>query len=135
MALLDGYKRLIKPSMETEVRVFTRQKADEEARRVFTGNARQLLLSAPMGQKKVLASDPGFRTGCKVVCLDAQGNLLENDTIYPHNGAHKLAEAQKLISDLVKKYDIEAIAVGNGTAGRETEDFLRKMSLKNVQIV
>lgn len=135
MALLDGYKRLIKPSMETEVRVFTRQKADEEAIRVFTGNARQLLLSAPMGQKKVLAIDPGFRTGCKVVCLDAQGNLLENDTIYPHNGAHKLAEAQKLISDLVKKYDIEAIAVGNGTAGRETEDFLRKMSLKNVQIV
>lgn len=135
MALIDGYKRLLKPSMETEIRVLTRQNADDEAIRVFTGNARQLLLSAPMGQKKVLAIDPGFRTGCKVVCLDAQGNLLENTTIFPHTGATKIAEAQEIISNLVAKYNIEAIAVGNGTAGRETEDFLRKIGLKQVQIV
>lgn len=135
MAIIDGYKRLLKPAMETEIRVLTRQKADEEAIRVFAGNARQLLLSAPMGSKRVLALDPGFRTGCKLVCLDEQGNLLENATVYPHTGAGKAEEAAKTIRHLVEKHAIDAIAIGNGTAGRETEEFVRKMGLKNVSIV
>lgn len=135
MALQDGYKRLLKPSMETEIRVLTRQRADEEAIRVFADNVRQLLLAAPLGQKRLLAIDPGFRTGCKTVVLDAQGALLENTTIFPHNGAGGLAEATKTVRHLVDKYDIEAIAVGNGTAGRETEDFVRKLGLTDVVIV
>src|SRR5690606_14322336 len=124
IALQDSYKRLLKPSMETEVRVLTRQKADEEAIRVFADNVRQLLLAAPLGQKRLLAIDPGFRTGCKTVVLDAQGALLENTTIFPHNGAGGQAEAAKTIELLVKRYEVEAIAVGNGTAGRETEAFV-----------
>ncbi|NGM67170.1 Tex family protein [Sphingobacterium sp. SGR-19] len=135
LALQDGYKRLLKPSMETEVRVLTRQKADEEAIRVFADNVRQLLLAAPLGQKRLLALDPGFRTGCKTVVLDAQGALLENTTIFPHNGAGGLAEAAKTVELLVKRYDVEAIAVGNGTAGRETEEFVRKLGLKDVTVV
>jgi len=135
MALQDGYKRLLKPSMETEIRVLTRQRADEEAIRVFADNVRQLLLAAPLGQKRLLAIDPGFRTGCKTVVLDAQGALLENTTIFPHNGAGGLAEATKTVQHLVDKYEIEAIAVGNGTAGRETEDFVRKLGLTDVVIV
>lgn len=135
MALQDSYKRLLKPSMETEVRVLTRQKADVEAIRVFAENVRQLLLAAPLGQKRLLALDPGFRTGCKTVVLDAQGALLENTTIFPHNGAGGLAEAAKTVELLVKRYDVEAIAVGNGTAGRETEEFVRKLGLKDVTIV
>lgn len=135
LAMLDSYKRLLKPSMETEVRVLTRQKADEEAIRVFADNVRQLLLAAPLGQKRLLAIDPGFRTGCKTVVLDAQGALLENTTIFPHNGAGGLAEAQKTVELLVKRYEVEAIAVGNGTAGRETEEFVRKLGLKDVTIV
>ncbi|PRD57313.1 Tex family protein [Sphingobacterium gobiense] len=135
LALQDSYKRLLKPSMETEVRVLTRQKADEEAIRVFADNVRQLLLAAPLGQKRLLAIDPGFRTGCKTVVLDAQGALLENTTIFPHNGAGGLAEAAKMVELLVKRYDVEAIAVGNGTAGRETEEFVRKLELKDVTVV
>lgn len=134
-ALQDSYKRLLKPSMETEVRVLTRQKADEEAIRVFADNVRQLLLAAPLGQKRLLALDPGFRTGCKTVVLDAQGALLENTTIFPHKGAAGLAEAAKTVELLVKRYEIEAIAVGNGTAGRETEEFVRKLGLSDVTIV
>lgn len=135
LALYDGYKRLLRPSMETEIRVMTRQKADEEAIKVFADNVRQLLLAAPLGQKRLLALDPGFRTGCKTVVLDAQGNLLENTAIYPHNGAGGLAEAERTVKYLVSKYDIEAIAIGNGTAGRETEDFVRKLGLSNVVVV
>ena len=135
LALTDSYKRLLKPSMETEIRVLTRQKADEEAIKVFADNVRQLLLAAPLGQKRLLAIDPGFRTGCKTVVLDEQGQLKENTTIFPHNGANGLAEAQKTIKYLVSKYDIQAIAIGNGTAGRETEDFVRKLALSEVIVV
>lgn len=135
LALYDGYKRLLKPSMETEIRVLTRQRADEEAIKVFADNVRQLLLAAPLGQKRLMAIDPGFRTGCKTVVLDAQGNLLENTAIFPHNGAGGIAEAERTIKYLVSKYDVEAIAIGNGTAGRETEDFVRKLGLKDVTIV
>lgn len=135
LAIIDGYKRLLKPSMETEIRVLTRQKADEEAIKVFADNVRQLLLAAPLGQKRLLALDPGFRTGCKTVVLDAQGNLLENTAIYPHTGASAALEAEKTIKHLVSKYDVEAIAIGNGTAGRETEEFVRKLKLLNIIIV
>ncbi|WP_131536363.1 Tex family protein [Pedobacter nototheniae] len=134
-ALEDGYKRLLEPAMETELRVLTKQKADEEAIRVFAENARQLLLAAPMGQKNVLAIDPGFRTGCKVVCLDKQGQLLENTAIYPHTGQGNVKNAEFTIEELCKKYDVEAIAIGNGTAGRETESFVRSLNLPNVTIV
>ncbi|WP_293955805.1 MULTISPECIES: Tex family protein [unclassified Sphingobacterium] len=135
LALIDSYKRLLKPSMETEIRVLTRQKADEEAIKVFADNVRQLLLAAPLGQKRLLAIDPGFRTGCKTVVLDEQGQLKENTAIFPHTGANGLAEAQKTIKYLVSKYAIQAIAIGNGTAGRETEEFVRKLGLNNVTIV
>lgn len=135
IAFEDSYKRLLKPSMETETRLYSKQKADEEAIKVFAENARQLLLSAPMGQKNVLALDPGFRTGCKLVCLDKQGKLLENTTIYPFTGAGGVKEAEQTLNYLVKKYEIEAIAIGNGTAGRETEEFVRKQNLMGVQVV
>ncbi|MEH3115084.1 Tex family protein [Pedobacter terrae] len=134
-ALEDGYKRLLEPAMETELRVFTKQKADEEAIRVFVENARQLLLAAPMGQKNVMAIDPGFRTGCKVVCLDKQGQLLENTAIYPHTGQGNVKNAGFTIQQLCEKYHIEAIAIGNGTAGRETEAFVRALNLPNITIV
>ncbi|MBB6110362.1 uncharacterized protein SAMN05421821_106171 [Mucilaginibacter lappiensis] len=134
-AITDGYKRLLKPSMETEVRLFTKKKADEEAIRVFAENARQLLLGAPLGQKRVMAIDPGFRTGCKLVCLDEQGKLLENTAIYPHTGAGQAREAEKTVQHLFQKYNIEAIAIGNGTAGRETEVFVRNLNLPGVVIV
>ena len=134
-AIADGYKRLLKPSMETEVRLFTKKKADEEAIRVFAENARQLLLSAPLGQKRTMAIDPGFRTGCKVVCLDEQGKLLEYTAIFPHTGAGQAKEAEKTTKHLFEKYNIEAIAIGNGTAGRETEVFVRNLNLPNVAIV
>ncbi|MGK6353010.1 Tex family protein [Parapedobacter sp. DT-150] len=135
MAMLDGYKRLLKPSMETELRMLTRQRADEEAIRVFAENARQLLLAAPLGQQRVMAIDPGFRTGCKTVCLDEQGTLLENTAIFPHTGAAKAAEAAIALRLLADKHRVQAIAIGNGTAGRETEDFVRKLSLPDVSIV
>jgi uncharacterized protein len=134
-AIADGYKRLLKPSMETEVRLFTKKKADEEAIRVFAENARQLLLGAPLGQKRVMAIDPGFRTGCKLVCLDEQGKLLENTAIYPHTGAGQAREAEKTVQHLFEKYHIEAIAIGNGTAGRETELFVRNLNLPGAVIV
>jgi uncharacterized protein len=135
LAITDGYKRLLKPSMETEVRLLTKKKADEEAIRVFAENARQLLLSAPLGQKRVMALDPGFRTGCKLVCLDEQGKLLENTTVYPHTGAGQAREAEKTVQHLFQKYNIEAIAIGNGTAGRETEVFVRNLNLPGATIV
>jgi protein Tex len=134
-ALTDGYKRLLRPSMETEVRLLTKKKADEEAIRVFAENARQLLLAAPLGQKRTMAIDPGFRTGCKVVCLDEQGKLLEYTAIFPHTGPGQAKEAEKTVTHLFEKYKVEAIAIGNGTAGRETEDFVRKLNLPGVDIV
>jgi protein Tex len=135
LAVYDGYKRLLRPSMETEVRLLTKKRADEEAIRVFAENARQLLLAAPLGQKRMMAIDPGFRTGCKVVCLDEQGKLLEYNAIFPHTGAGQAREAQKTVTHLFEKYNIEAIAIGNGTAGRETELFVRQLNLPNVAIV
>lgn len=134
-AIMDGYKRLLKPSMETEMRVLTRQKADEEAIKVFADNARELLLAPPLGQKRLMAIDPGFRTGCKVVVLDEQGQLLENFTVFPHTGAQKLKDAESLIRKAVDTYQVHAIAIGNGTAGRETEVFVRSLGLSNVSIV
>src|SRR6201996_2219384 len=135
LAIGDGYKRLLKPSMETEVRLLTKKKADEEAIRVFAENARQLLMAAPLGQKRTMAIDPGFRTGCKVVCLDEQGKLLEYTAIFPHTGAGNVKEAEKTTRHLVEKYNIEAIAIGNGPAGRETELFVRGLNLPSVNIV
>ncbi|WP_367864882.1 Tex family protein [Pedobacter sp. WC2423] len=135
LALHDCYKRLLGPAMETELRLLAKQKADEEAIRVFAENARQLLLAAPMGQKNVLAVDPGFRTGCKVVCLDRQGKLLENTTIYPHTGQGNIKNAADAIQKLCVKHEVEAIAIGNGTAGRETETFIRGLNLAGVLIV
>ena len=135
LAIIDGYKRLLKPSMETEARLLTKKKADEEAIRVFAENARQLLLAAPLGQKRIMAIDPGFRTGCKVVCLDGQGKLLEYTAIFPHTGAGSAKEAEKTTKHLAEKHKIEAIAIGNGTAGRETEVFVRGLSLSDIAIV
>jgi len=120
LAVEDGYKRLLAPSIETEFRNLAKVNADEEAIQVFTENLRQLLLAAPLGQRSILALDPGFRTGCKVVCLDAQGDLIYNGTIYPHPPQSKTNEAVEGIKKLVKKHKIEALAIGNGTAGRET---------------
>lgn len=134
-AIADGFRRLLKPGMETEMRVLSREKADEEAIKVFAENARELLLAAPLGRKKVLAIDPGFRTGCKVVVLDNQGQLLKNDTVFPHTGAQKRMIAEETIKALFKEFDVEAIAVGNGTAGRETEAFVKELNLKNVLII
>lgn len=135
LAMYDGYKRLLRPAMETELRAAIKQKADEEAIRVFAANARQLLMAAPLGQKNVMAIDPGFRTGCKVACLDRQGNLLENTTIYPHTGQGNIKEAEWKVNQLCEKYEIEAIAIGNGTAGRETETFIRGLKLDKVTLV
>ena len=124
LAIRDSYNRLLQPQIETEFRNISKEKADLEAIRVFAENLKQLLLSAPLGQKNVLALDPGFRSGCKLVVLDRQGNLLKNTNIYPHQPQSQVIESQSLVEDFVKKFDIEAIAVGNGTAGRETLDFL-----------
>ncbi|MCL5071652.1 MAG: helix-hairpin-helix domain-containing protein, partial [Actinobacteria bacterium] len=123
-AIKDCYKRLLCPSLETEFTNIAKQKADEEAIRVFANNLRQLLLAPFLGRKRILAIDPGFRTGCKVVCLNEQGDLLFNDTIYPHPPVGKMEESIKKIKDMVNKYKIEAIAIGNGTAGRETRQFI-----------
>lgn len=127
LAISDSYKRLLQPSIETEFANLSKEKADEEAIRVFVGNLRQLLLSAPLGQKRVLAIDPGYRTGCKIVCLDAQGNLLHNETIYPHKPQEETKQAARKMSSLVSSYQIEAVAIGNGTASRETEQFIKKL--------
>lgn len=123
-ALTDAYKRLLKPAIETEFAALSKEKADEEAIRVFAENLRQLLLAPPLGQKRVMGIDPGFRTGCKVVCLDAQGTLLHNEAIYPHQPKSEYAQAARKIVKLVEQYKIEAIAIGNGTASRETEQFV-----------
>ncbi len=126
-AVKDAYKRLLKPSIETEFASLSKQKADEEAIRVFTANLRQLLLAPPLGQKRVLGIDPGYRTGCKVVCLDAQGKLLHNEAIYPHPPKNEKSTAAKKLVHLVEQYAIEAIAIGNGTASRETEEFVTSL--------
>lgn len=134
-AVKDGYKRLLAPSIETEFAKSSKEVADKEATRIFANNLKQLLLAAPLGQKRTMGIDPGFRTGCKVVCLDAQGNLLYNDTIYPHPPKSETAMALKKISTLAEQYKIEAIAIGNGTAGRETEQFIQKVSFRNPPLV
>ena len=126
LAISDSYKRLIQPSIETEFRNILKEKADREAIRVFAENLRQLLLAAPMGQKRTLAIDPGFRTGCKVVCLDAQGQLLHNETIYPFTSVREERAAVNKLEALVEAFQIEAIAIGNGTAGRETEEVVQR---------
>ena len=129
-AVQDAYKRLLKPSIENEFAAQSKAAADEEAIRVFVQNLRQLLLASPLGQKRVMGIDPGFRTGCKVVCLDAQGNLLHNENIYPHPPVGKTAEAVAKLQKMVEAYRIEAIAVGNGTASRETEEFLKRQTFR-----
>jgi len=126
-AAKDSYKRLLKPAIENEFAAESKQKADSEAIRVFSENLKQLLLAAPLGQKRVLGIDPGFRTGCKVVCLDAQGNLLHNETIFPHAPQNDYAQATRKIQKMVEAYQIEAIAIGNGTAGRETESLIQNI--------
>ncbi|MBP5528049.1 MAG: RNA-binding transcriptional accessory protein [Bacteroidales bacterium] len=131
LAIADSYKRLIQPSIETEFRNLLKEKADREAIRVFAENLRQLLLAAPMGQKRTLAIDPGFRTGCKVVCLDAQGQLLHNETIYPFTSVREERAAVNKLEALVEAFQIEAIAIGNGTAGRETEEVVQRCRFKN----
>ena len=128
MAIEDSYKRLLGPSMESECMAFFKEKADVEAIRVFADNLRQLLLASPLGQKRILALDPGFRTGCKLVCLDAQGNLLHNETIYPHQPQNETTISMKKVESLVDAYKVEAIAIGNGTAGRETENFIKRIA-------
>ena len=127
LAIKDAYKRLLAPSIETEFRNSSKAKADEEAIRVFSGNLRQLLLAPPLGEKITMAIDPGFRTGCKLVCLDQQGNLLHYTTIFPHPPQPKTEEASQIVKELIKKYKIEAIAIGNGTAGRDTERFIKSL--------
>lgn len=135
LAIQDGYKRLLMPAMENEMRAEAKKRADEEAIRVFAENIRQLLLAAPLGQKRVLALDPGFRTGCKLVCLDEQGSLLDNTAVFPHTGPGQAQEAAHTISAWVKKHKVQAIAIGNGTAGRETEAFVRNLNLDGVTII
>lgn len=134
-AIRDSWKRLLSPSMETEFRNLTKEKADAEAIAVFAENLRQLLLGSPLGEKNVLAMDPGFRTGCKIVCLDRQGTLMHNETIYPHAPQNQTALSIKKILSLVNAYKIEAIAIGNGTASRETEDFIKWVKFdKDIQV-
>ncbi len=136
LAVKDSYKRLLRPSLETEIRMETKMKADEEAIKVFAANLKELLLSAPLGQKNVLALDPGFRTGCKVVCLDRQGKLLHYEAIYPNEPQRDTAKSAAIIKGLVQKHDIEAIAIGNGTASRETESFVKSIGLPhNILVV
>lgn len=128
-AVEDGYKRLLSGSIETEYANLSKEKADEEAIRIFVRNLEQLLMSSPLGQKRVMGIDPGFRTGCKVVCLDSEGNLLHNETIYPHPPRAERLQAMNKVMTLVKQYHIEAISIGNGTAGRETEEFIQHLDL------
>ncbi len=135
LAIKDSYKRLLRPSLETEIRMESKMKADEEAIKVFASNLKELLLAAPLGQKNVLALDPGFRSGCKVVCLDQQGKLLHHDVIYPHEPQRQKAHASALIKSLCEQFGIEAIAIGNGTASRETESFVKSIGLPHSIIV
>lgn len=130
-AIDDAYARLLEPSISNEVIKEAKEKADIESIRVFGENLRQLLLAPPVGQKRILAIDPGFRTGCKVVCLDEQGNLLHNETIYPHPPANEKIQSIRAISSMVEKYKVEVIAIGSGTAGRETEEFIKRVPLPN----
>lgn len=130
-AVEDSYKRLLKPSLETEFANISKEQADDEAINVFAENLRQLLLSAPLGQKRVMGIDPGFRTGCKIVCLDAQGCLLHHEAIFPHPPHNKQAQAASAVEQMIKKYDIEAIAIGNGTASRETNEFIKRLKFGN----
>ena len=135
-ALNDSFSRLLYPSMETEIRMVTKKRADEEAIRVFAENLRQLLLAPPLGQKNVLAIDPGFRTGCKVVCLDRQGKLLHTDTIFPHQLEKEKAKAAEVLSTLCRRFQVETITVGNGTGGRETETFVKGLDpLKKIPLI
>ena len=135
-AVHDSYKRLLCHAMETEIRMASKKAADEEAIRIFAGNLRQLLLSAPLGQKKILAIDPGFRTGCKVVCLNSQGKLLHTDTVFPHTSDLKVLQAGKTLETLCNRFDVDAIAIGNGTAGRETQIFVQSLSLdRKIQVI
>lgn len=134
-AVQDAYKRLLRPSIETEFAAQSKERADEEAIKVFAANLRQLLLASPLGQKRVMGIDPGFRTGCKVVCLDAQGNLLHNENIYPHPPVNKPKEAFAKLQKMFEAYQIDAVAIGNGTASRETEDFLKRQRFnRDVQV-
>ena len=133
-AIADAYKRLLRPSIETEFSGQSKHKADEEAIHVFASNLKQLLLAPPLGQKRIMGIDPGFRTGCKVVCLDAQGNLLHNETIFPHQPQNQYARSGFKLATLVEQYKVEAIAIGNGTAGRETEDLVKSLHLKDVDV-
>ena len=134
-AVEDGYKRLLEPSISNEYGASSKQKADEEAIRIFVRNLEQLLMASPLGQKRVMAIDPGFRTGCKVVCLDSEGNLLHHDVIFPHPPRAERVKAMLTVQNLVEKYGVQAISIGNGTAGRETEDFVRHLDLPdNVEI-
>ncbi|MDR2359073.1 MAG: RNA-binding transcriptional accessory protein [Prevotellaceae bacterium] len=135
LAITDAYKRLLCPSLENEILCEQKERADAEAINVFAENLRQLLLSPPLGQKRVLAIDPGYRTGCKVVCLDAQGNLVHNETIYPHPPQNERVAAMKKIVSLAGAYKIEAIAIGNGTAGRETEHFIQRIAFPHKILV
>ena len=135
-AAADGYKRLLAPSMETEILAATKERADSEAIRVFADNLRELLLSPPLGRRNVLAVDPGFRTGCKVVCLDRQGQLKCSDVVYPHQGDRMATAGAAKVASLCEQYDIEAIAIGNGTASRETESFIRNIKFgKEIPVV
>ena len=127
-AVEDGYNRLLQPSIETEFAAMSKEKADQEAIQVFTQNLRQLLMDAPLGQKRVMGIDPGFRTGCKVVCLDAQGNLLHHEAIFPHPPVNRIMEAKMHVLDMISDYQIEAIAIGNGTASRETREFIEDIA-------
>ena len=127
-ALEDGYNRLLQPSIETEFANMSKEKADDEAIHVFAQNLRQLLMDAPLGQKRVMGIDPGFRTGCKVVCLDAQGNLLHHEAIFPHPPVNRLMEAKMHVLDMISEYQIEAVAIGNGTASRETREFIEELA-------
>ena len=134
-AVEDGYKRLLLPSIETEFARISKERADEEAIKVFSENLRQLLLSAPLGQKRVMGIDPGFRTGCKVVCLDAQGNLLHHEAIFPHPPINHRMQATIHLQEMLKKYQVEAIAIGNGTASRETKEFVAEVLTESAPTV
>src|SRR5262249_13026207 len=130
LAVQDSYKRLLGSAIEVEVRIESKKRADAEAIRVFSENIRELLLASPLGPRKGLAIDPGFRTGCKVVCLDRQGKLLRHDVIYPTaSSASEVREAADAVLKMLKQFEIEAVAIGNGTAGRETETFVRSLKL------
>ena len=135
LAVRDSYKRLLSRSMETETRLVSKERADAEAIKIFEDNLRQLLLAPPLGAKRVMGIDPGFRTGCKIVCLDRQGKFLHHETIYPHLSEKQTREAAHTVKMLCRNYQVEAIAIGNGTAGRETEDFVKHLSIDGVNVV